>query len=155
MTEEHPRPAERYSDLKRAALYAVAIVLTAFALLFAFSLRQIFLGVRDICNTATRQFPGDNVEALMALVESDMASFRDKNSAIWALGQIGDKRALPLLQKLRTGKIQQKPYDSSKYIVQYTVEKAIRHCESTFIVTRWMYRWLPHTQQKENKERTE
>jgi len=49
---------------------------------------------------------------------------------------------LPLLQKLDTDEIQKKPLDSDKYLVQYSVEKAIRQINSDFIITRWMYRWL-------------
>jgi HEAT repeat protein len=79
---------------------------------------------------------------LIALIESENASYREKNRAIWALGQIGDRRALPLLQRLDTDEIQEKPYNPDQYIVQYSVEKAIRQINGSFSLTRWMYRWL-------------
>lgn len=50
----------------------------------------------------------------MVLVESDKFGYREKNKAIWALGQIGDRRAVPLLEKLYTGEVQEKPYDPVK-----------------------------------------
>jgi hypothetical protein len=122
------------------------IVLVAAAIVgvgaFAFSLRQIFVGVRGICEIATTLYGGDRVEALIALIESENASFKEKNRAIWALGQIGDRRALPLLHRLDTDEVQPKPYDPDRSIVQYSVEKAIRQIENSFILTRWMYRWL-------------
>ncbi|MFP4083153.1 MAG: hypothetical protein ACLFVG_10440 [Candidatus Aminicenantes bacterium] len=88
--------------------------------------------VKPICSRAREEFNGDCVEALMVLIESDAFSFREKNKAIYALGQMGDKRALPLLEKLNTGEVQKKPYDPSKYIVQYSVKKAIKQIKGEF-----------------------
>jgi len=113
--------------------------LVILALVFVTSLRQIRKEVGRICRLARQDFPGDDVEALIALMESNETSFRDKNRAIWALGQLGDKRALPVLNKLDTDEIQEPPYDANSYIVQYTVEKAIKQINSEFILTRWMY----------------
>lgn len=142
MGEEDQVAVTQSSGMMKTVLCAVAIIAVVFAILFGLSLRQIFVSVKGMCNTATQQFPGDNVEALIALVESDSVPFREKNRAIWALGQIGDKRALPLLRSLKTGQIQPKPYDSSRYIVQYSVDKAIKQIEGKLSLTRWMYRWL-------------
>ena len=123
----------------RTGLIVVCVII---AILFAISMYQIFSSVRGVCRAATARYPGDNVEALIALVDSEDASFRERNQAIWALGQLGDDRALPLLRKLDTAEVQPKPYDADAYIVQYSVEKAIRQIESSFILTRWMYYWL-------------
>ncbi len=78
----------------------------------------------------------------MSLVESDKFGYREKNKAIWALGQIGDEKALPLLEELYTGEVQKKPYDPKLGIVQYTVKKALKQCKGEFSLTRWMYDWL-------------
>lgn len=128
--------------MRRRLVTGVVIVGIILACLFAASMYQIFSGVRSTCRYATQHYPGDNVEALLALVGSKDASFRRKNQAIWALGQIGDERALPLLRSLDTEEAQSKPYNADSYIVQYSVEKAIHQIESGFTLTRWMYRWL-------------
>lgn len=134
-----------YSDSRKFWAWAVPIGLVAFLVgggFFGYALRDIFLDVKEVCSEAKSRHPGDRVEALITLIESDDASFREKNRAIWALGQLGDRRALPLLRNLDTGEIQEKPYDPNLSIVQYSVEKAIRLIEDDFSLTRWMYRFL-------------
>ena len=140
--EEKPKSLMKKTTLRKFILSVILIGLVAFIILFAISLSMIFSGVKSICEIASNKFENDNVEALISLIESDEFSFKQKNKAIWALGQIGDRKALPLLRKLDTDEIQKKPLNSNKYIVQYSVEKAIRQINSDFIVTRWMYRWL-------------
>ena len=141
-TEEKPGSLLRKTNLQKFILSVILIGFAAFCILCAISLSMIYSGVESICEIASNKFESDNVEALISLIKSDEFSFKQKNKAIWALGQIGDRRALPLLQKLDTDEIQKKPIHSDKYIVQYSVEKAIRQIKSDFIVTRWMYRWL-------------
>jgi len=123
------------------AAVGILLLLGLFAL-FGLSLRHIYKSVTVVCLDAQGLHPGDKVEALLALIKSDNASFKAKNRAIWALGQIGSKRALPLLRELDTPEVQPKPYDSSAYIVQYSVEKAITQIESNISLTRWMYKNL-------------
>ena len=141
-TEEKPDSLMKKPNLRKIILSVILIGLAALIILFAISLLMIYSGVESICEIASNKFETDNVESLISLIESDEFSFKQKNKAIWALGQIGDRRALPLLQKLDTDEIQKKPLDSDKYLVQYSVEKAIRQINSDFIITRWMYRWL-------------
>jgi hypothetical protein len=126
----------------RRLLVVVTALLLLTAVLFGVSLLQIYQGVSEICTFATDRYPGDHIEALIALTADEDAPFADRNRAIWALGQIGDERALSLLKRLDTPEIQEKPYDSNSFIVQYSVEKAIDQINSNFVVTRWMYRWL-------------
>lgn len=121
---------------------ALVVLIVGGAALFAFGFHAIFRGVSDIATTAQERHSGDPVAALMSMLRSEEATSAEKNRAIWALGQIGDPRALPLLHELDTDEMQPKPFRSSEYIVQYSVEKAIYQIESELIVTRWMYRWL-------------
>ena len=129
------------SQWERVLIFGPIILIIA-AAIYAISCFSIFSGVKSICFEAKKEFKGDSVEALMALIESDKFGFQEKNKAIWALGQIGDKRAMPLLEKLNTGEVQKAPYNTDKYIVQYSVKKAIKQCKGEFSLTRWMYRWL-------------
>ena len=86
---------------------------------------MIGLGVNSTSRSAMAQFDGDRIEALIALVDCDNCSLEDRNHAIWALGQLKDKRALPILYKYRTGK----PCNHSQQICQYEISKAIRWTE--------------------------
>ena len=109
--------------------------------LYAAGARMIFKSVKHFSEDAVSVYGGDHVGALIAMVEDEDALFEKRNSAIWALGQIGDERALPALIQLDTSERQEPPYDSTKYIVQYTVEKSIKQIKG-FTATKWMYRWL-------------
>lgn len=116
------------------------MIITVFVL-YGIGARLIFTGVQRSAQEAQEIYGGDHVGALIALVEDESASFEKRNSAIWALGQIGSERALPTLRELDTNEVQQPPYDSTQYILQYSVEKSIKQI-NTFSITRWMYRFL-------------
>lgn len=120
---------------------AIRIMFITVIVLYSIGARMIFTGVQRCAVDAQEIYGGDAVGALIALVEDEQAPFEKRNSAVWALGQLGSKRALPALQKLDTNEIQKPPYDSTASIVQYGVEKAIRQING-FSTTRWMYRFL-------------
>jgi hypothetical protein len=136
------KKGERQSQRERLFIFGPIVLVVGLTVIYALSCFSIFSSVKSICSQAKEKFNGDCVEALTALIESEEFSFKEKNKAIYALGQIGDKRALPLLERLNTGKVQEKPYDPSKCIVQYSVKKAIKQIKGEFSLTRWMYRWL-------------
>lgn len=120
---------------------AIWIMFITVIVLYAIGARMIFTGVQRYAHEAQAIYGGDHVGALIARVEDENASFEQRNSAIWALGQIGSERALPALHKLDTDELQEPPYDSTSVIVQYGVEKSIKQI-NRFSVTRWMYRFL-------------
>ncbi|VGO21530.1 HEAT repeat domain-containing protein [Pontiella sulfatireligans] len=120
---------------------AMLIMALTVAVLYGFGCRLIFTQVQQVAREAQASYGGEPVPALIALVEDEQALFEKRNTAIWALGQICDKRALPALQRLETSEIQHPPYDSTSYIVQYSIKKARKQING-FTVTRWMYRWL-------------
>lgn len=119
----------------------MVILAMTLVVLYGYGSHLIFSGVQKIAREAQAAYSGDPVAALIALVEDEQASFEQRNTAIWALGQIGDRRALPILKKLDSDEVQHPPYDSTAYIVQYSVEKALKQING-FTVTKWMYRWL-------------
>ncbi|MEI6892060.1 MAG: hypothetical protein V5783_07810 [Pontiella sp.] len=121
----------------------IAIIITCITVVtfYGFGARLIFNGVQHCATAAQTEYGGDAVGALIALVGDESASFEKRNSGIWALGQLGSDRALPLLIQLDTNEKQEAPYDSTAYIVQYSVEKSIRQIRG-FSTVRWMYRFL-------------
>lgn len=120
---------------------AIVITCITVLVLYGFGARLIFKGVQLYATEAQALYGGDAVGALVALVEDESVSFEKRNSSIWALGQLGSARALPILTKLDTDEEQEAPYDSTSYIIQYSVEKAIKQING-FSVVRWMYRFL-------------
>lgn len=127
--------------LKKALVYTFSYGALAFAILYAIACLFIFTSVKVICTKAEREFQQDHVTSLMAVVNSDKSTYKDKNDAIWALGQIGAKQALPLLEGMYTG-IKDERCNLDENICQYELEKAIRFINSKFLVTRWMYKNL-------------
>ena len=120
-------------------------VLLGFITLFIFygiTCWVIFSEVKSICEMAQPQFDGDKVDATIALLQSEKISFVQKNKAVYALGQIGDKKALPALHSQVTGIPCEKPCPKHKYVCQYNLQTAIRGCSGKFSLTRWMYRFL-------------
>lgn len=81
-------------------------------------------GVRDIGEAALREQPGNQIAALMTYAEAPQYSLRQRNRAVWALGQLGDPRALPVLERCLTGE----PCDHERALCQYELKKAIRLC---------------------------
>jgi hypothetical protein len=90
---------------------------------------------REVAVRATEVFPGDEVEALVVLVQSEDRSFADRNRAVWALGQLGDERALPMLKRFYTDRA----CDHSKFLCQKELRKAIDRCSGED----WAPEWLP------------
>ncbi|QBG48047.1 HEAT repeat domain-containing protein [Verrucomicrobia bacterium S94] len=88
---------------------AIWIMFITMIILYIIGARMIFTGVQRYANEAKAEYGGDHVGALIALVEDESASFEKRNSAIWALGQIGSERALPTLRELDTDEVQLPP----------------------------------------------
>jgi hypothetical protein len=71
---------------------------------------------------AMAKFSGDRVAALIAVVDCETCDLRDRDNAVWALGMLHDRRALPVLHKHYTGK----PCNHRRQICQYELSKAIQ-----------------------------
>jgi len=128
--------------MKKLIIYAFILGFGACLVFYAVTCKAIFSEVQSICKMAQEQFEGDEVEATIAMLQSEQTSFVQKNKAVYALGQIGDKRALPALQGQVTGIPCEKPCPKHKYVCQYNLETAIKGCSGKFSLTRWMYRFL-------------
>jgi HEAT repeat protein len=129
----------RFRELLKWWPVALACAIGVLAAGLAFIGWSIRAGVAENAALAQHEFPGDRVEALIAYVDSDRHLFRERNHAVWALGQIGDSRALPVLLKHYTGAECQ----HDRFLCQRELKKAIEGCASpnpnwlTRVVRRW------------------
>lgn len=112
------------NPLAKVYLILVCFVGIVLAGLCSISL-VIFTSINTACNDAKTFYGGDCVSSLSLLVADPTKSFRQRNTAVWALGQLQDKRALPVLQQYYTGRIpSREPLDAT--LSQYELQKAIR-----------------------------
>ena len=96
------------SRVRKVVVWGMPIALSVCVLVIILLSLGIELGVKKLCGAATRKYPGDKVEALMMSVESDRSGYsahvyKANNHSFWALGQLGDQRALPFLRGLLSG----------------------------------------------------
>ncbi len=124
---------------KRIIIYVLAVGVGVFFFLFIITGTSIGTGVNQQCEIAQAKNDGDCVEALIKYLDDEGNSFRDRNSAIWALGQLGDERALQALNKYYTGNIpEREPLDEG--LSQYELKKAIKLCEGGFNISALIWR---------------
>ncbi len=109
--------------ISRLLMAAAALLIVVMAAAVGASL-LVGSGVRSISAAALGPQPGDRIAALMTYVETPTHSLRERNRAVWALGQLGDPRALPVLERYFTGE----PCDHERALCQYELKKAIRLC---------------------------
>ena len=112
----------------------IALVLITALLLGATWL--IESAVHAASEAALLERPGDRVSALMAYIESPSHTLRERNRAVWAVGQLGDARALPVLEKHATGR----ECDHARALCQYELRKAIRLCRGATNISASIWR---------------
>lgn len=122
---------------RKKLILSLLILLPFLALVF--TNYQIYKNVKNNCVLAKNKYKENCVDALIKFIKSDDETAREKNSAIWALGQLTDKAALPVLYDLDKSLPEQEKCSYDKYLCKYEVEKAIRWCEKGNI-TGWMYK---------------
>lgn len=122
-------------------LYLGAIGLSIGLLFFFVSGVWIGHEAKRLCQEAKWEYgKTECVEALITQLDDDKQGFRTRNHTIWALGQFGDKRALPVLEKYYTGIIpDREPLDVT--ISQYELEKAIKLANGGTNIVAWTWRW--------------
>lgn len=113
------------------------ILLAVCTLLFLTICGWLRYTVLTVCQQAQATYEGDCVTSLSKVVSDENQSIRTRNDAIWALGQLADKRALPVLNTYYTGIIPEKePLDTT--LSQYELKKAITWCTQGN-GTSWIY----------------
>lgn len=131
-----PKQKRRFASLKRVLVYGalscLALVLVMFVVV-CFSIRS---SVKQMCAEATKEYPGNRVEALTAYVISESHSLKKRNRAVWALGQIGDKSALAVLESFYTSG----NCEHEKHLCQHELKKAIYGCKGGLNLTAWLRR---------------
>lgn len=119
--------------------YIVGVGILFFFFVFLITCTQIGYDVKKRCELAESRYGGECIDALMNQV-ADESSQYGKNDAIWALGQLGDKKALPFLEKYNTGEKFPDHEPWNEGISQYELRKAIKLIESGFNISAFVWR---------------
>ena len=82
--------------------------------------------LQRVSDAALRQFGGGRVGALIASVQCETCTMRERNLGVWALGQMAATPALPVLKMYYTGG----KCDHERQLCQYELKKAIRMIET-------------------------
>ena len=126
--------------MKRIIIWTIVVALLILLGSGTYTFRIIYKQVNRITEIAMQEFEGNAVEALSSLIGSDTHNFEEKNTAVWALGQLADPEALPFLELLNSELDGDPvPFDRSSGLSKYELEKAIKWCKKGNL-TSWMYR---------------
>ncbi|OGD13555.1 MAG: hypothetical protein A2V76_06385 [Candidatus Aminicenantes bacterium RBG_16_63_14] len=123
---------------KRSALI-LGFVAGAGILILAYGVMCLAIGagVDDALEKARGRFSENDTDGLVAMMNSSDIPLKDRNLAVWALGQLGDTRATASLEMLLTGK----PCDHASAVCQRGLKKAIRQCRGGVNISSWA--WKP------------
>lgn len=130
----------KIKNIKAKLLYFLAVSVSVFFLFFVITCTWIGYDVKKQCSEAKKDYHADCVESLIKLLNDEERSFRERNSSVWALGQLGDSRALPTLQSYYTGNIpDREPLNES--ISQYELKKAVNLTSGGINIAAWAWRF--------------
>lgn len=132
----------RHKKIVSTIFYVATIGFSILLLLFVVCCTWIGYEVKNTCQEAQRKYGTERQDCVTALIDvlnDEHQSFRSRNDAIWALGQLGDSRALATLQNFYTGTIPpREPLD--KVISQYELKKAINLTSGGPNITAFIWR---------------
>lgn len=130
----------KIKNAKETLIYLFSIGISIFVLFFIITNVWIGYEAKKICQEAKWEYKKtDCVEALIDTLDDENQGYRTRNHAIWALGQFGDSKALPVLQKYYTGDIpDREPLDDM--ISQYELKKAINLASGGLNITAFIWR---------------
>jgi hypothetical protein len=109
---------------------AAAVALAGLLLTAAAVQGWIRLAVSAAAHDAERRFGQGRVDSLLRVVDCETCGLRTRERAVWALGELGDGRAVPALRAHLSGH----KCDHDRGLCQYELNKAIRKLERTWSV---------------------
>lgn len=118
-------------------VYVAGAGLVLLSVLFFLSIIGISMSVKKQCRLAQDRYGGGCVEALVAHLEDEDNDYYSRNSAIWALGQLGDERSLPILESYYTGYNGEQP-KLDQELSQFELKRAIGYMHGNFNIVKFL-----------------
>ena len=118
--------------LKHKLLLTATVFLIVGFILGVFLLGVQWIGhdVRQECLNAQEQYQGTCVNSLSTLILDPRQKLRHRTQAVWALGQLGDSKAVPALEKLAT-----RPECQTGTNCHYELQKALKLASGSLNLT--------------------
>jgi len=124
---------------KNLIIYILSVGVLLCLFIFFITCTQIGYEVKNRCEIAQTRYGGECVDALMDQV-ADESTKTGKNDAIWALGQMGDKKALVFLEKYNNKQPLPNREPWNQGISQYELRKAISLLKGGFNISAFVWR---------------
>ena len=118
----------KIKNLKKLILGTFVIVFASLFLVYAGLRTSIWTDANQFAKQAAEQYSTDKTTTLLMYIDSDEYTFKEKNKAVWAMGVLKEKNALPKLEMMYTG--EKCNHDSA--ICQYELYKAIHKIRGDF-----------------------
>lgn len=125
---------------KDKIIYLIGLGFISLLFVFLLSVNLIGYSVKTQCQIAQAKYEGDCVEALISYLDDENNDFKSRNSAIWALGQLGDNRSLPVLKKYYIGYDGER-CDRYQELAQLELQRAIKYMEGGLNITTFFWRY--------------
>ena len=106
--------------MKKTIKIILGLLFTIFIIIILIVTYYVESQVQETCQMAMLIYPGDKIQALINVTKNQNACTKDRSRALWALGQLGDKKALPYLIENFSG-IEET--DICIYEAQFAIEK--------------------------------
>lgn len=116
------------NKITKIILIAGLIFFTGITCFYLGALGWIKHEANELANETSVAFEKDKIESLLEVIDSKNYTLKEKNNAIWALGVLKDKKALPILEALHTGE----ECNHDKELCQYEIHKAILKIKGNF-----------------------
>jgi hypothetical protein len=118
---------EARTDYRKVLKWGAIVVVGLAILVSAAAYAMIEFGLYSAGKKAQLRFPGrDTAAALIEVADCAKCPMEERNLAVWALGQMREDRALPVLHKHYNGG----RCDHSKELCQYELSKALKRIEA-------------------------
>ena len=124
----------RFTGMKRSVLTSGIIV--SFLFIATFTIFRILIGngIKENISIAKKEYPGKAEDALLAYLADSTKSVQDRTQvAVWTLGQIRSRKALPVLNSLYKNDPKGTTCRHNSQLCQYEIHKAIVSIESNWM----------------------
>lgn len=83
--------------MKKKIQLIIGLIFIIFIFLLLVVTYKVENQVQETCKMAISVYPGDKIQALINVIKNENTCTKDKPRALWALGQLGDRKALSYL----------------------------------------------------------